>query len=241
MPWYVKDWLASEDRARMTYEARGVYRDLLDYSWLHRGIPSDHGVVANWLGINRHKFALLWSMMAVCWYLEGDRFLNAKQERVRADLEAYRERKREAGRLGGRPKIESRTKADVNQTESTEQTKQKPAFAFPSSKRDTTLIKPRNFNAAFEHPRFDVPQVWHDQRVSGLSDGDAGMSKFYLHLSAHIDAHPEEDCHPIFDWLTGHFNAWIKARRANSGPSEVDSVEETRRKIAAMMSRRGTP
>lgn len=135
MPWYVKDWIASEDRARMTYEARGVYRDLLDYSWLHHGLPTDHTTIANWLGISLRKFGLIWGMIAACFQEEDGRYVNRKQEEVRQDLDAYRVRKQEAGRAGGKKRAANQ--AQSKQTPSTASSKPlaelKPAFASSSA------------------------------------------------------------------------------------------------------------
>lgn len=169
----------------------------------------------------------------------------AAKSRARAD----------AGRQGGIRSGEARREAnEAKEVEANEangkqnETKQRSKSAAPSHPipikreatppRTPTLIRPRNLNAAFEHPRFDVPQVWHDQRTRALSDGEAGMLRFYTHLETHIDAHPDEDTEPRFDWLTGHFNAWVKARKQPTALADVDDVKATRERIAAMMSRK---
>lgn len=92
------------------------------------------------------------------------------------------------------------------------------------------IIRRRDPSAAHEHPRYSVPGVWHEKRVDGLSDGEFGMHEFYKHLDAHIEAHPTEDAQPIFEWLTRHFDTWVKARR-KPAPScnDVPDAEETRR------------
>jgi hypothetical protein len=88
----------------------------------------------------------------------------------------------------------------------------------------------RNFGAVYEHARFDVPEVWHRKRVDGLRDGELGMDAFYKHLGGYVDAHPDEDTEPRFEWLTKHFDAWVKARQKPATSSDVPDVEETRRR-----------
>jgi uncharacterized protein YdaU (DUF1376 family) len=102
MPWYVKDWLASEDRHGMTYEERGVYRDLIDQSWLDHGLPSDRNTLMRMLGLAGRKFALIWGTIGKHFEERDGRLYNAKQERVRAEMDAYREERRQAGSRGGK-------------------------------------------------------------------------------------------------------------------------------------------
>jgi uncharacterized protein YdaU (DUF1376 family) len=117
MPWYVKDWLSSDDRSRMTYEARGLYRDMLDRAWLDRGIPSDRKVLAQMFGITLHKLGLLWAMMASCWQLsdDGSVYINGKQERVRADMDAFKARMSVAGKAGNASRWHRKGVAEASQ------------------------------------------------------------------------------------------------------------------------------
>jgi hypothetical protein len=139
----------------------------------------------------------------------------------------------ESGRLGGLAKARARELAKpVASASVLPASKTYPGPARPDPTRAATpLIRPRNLNAAYEHPRFDVPQVWHDKRVDSLSDGEFGMSNFYKHLAAHIEAHPDEDTEPRFDWLTGHFNVWVRGRqKPQAAASDVPDVAETKRR-----------
>lgn len=104
-----------------------------------------------------------------------------------------------------------------------------PAVAPRSVEAGASPARRRNFNAEHEHPRYDVPGTWHRRRVDGLRDGEAGMRLFYKHLDAYVDAHPNEDTEPRFEWLTRHFDAWIRSRMQAS--SDVPGVEETRKRL----------
>jgi hypothetical protein len=45
-PWFAKDWLTSDTRARLTVPQRGIFRDLLDFCHMESGISSDLKVLA---------------------------------------------------------------------------------------------------------------------------------------------------------------------------------------------------
>jgi uncharacterized protein YdaU (DUF1376 family) len=170
MPWYVKDWLSSEDRARMTYEARGVYRDLLDYAWLHRGIPTNKRTVANWLGITERKLALLWGMMAHCWHEQDDRYINRKQEEVRQELDDYREGKREAGRRGGKARAERLAEAKQNGSSATSNdvANVKPSSASASSSAIAFASSKELLRSSQQQPRY--AGMSHTGHVFGFCD-----------------------------------------------------------------------
>lgn len=116
MPVYASDWLSSERRHTMTFEARGLYWDLLLLAWKEHGLPSDLRLLAKMHGLTNHKFRLLWSMISPCFYEKSGRFLNEKQEQVRAELISFRLERERTGRLGGHQKAANRTKPPSSPT-----------------------------------------------------------------------------------------------------------------------------
>lgn len=60
-PWYPSDWLTSRDRMRMTPEERGLYRDLLDYLYIHGEVEEDLGSLANMLTCSVECLEHAWS------------------------------------------------------------------------------------------------------------------------------------------------------------------------------------
>jgi uncharacterized protein YdaU (DUF1376 family) len=149
MPWYVKDWLSSEDRARMTYEARGIYRELLDYAWLHHGLPLDKKELAQWLGITERKLALNWGMMAACWEERDGRLFNKKQDRVRRKLQDFHDSKSNNGRAGGQRSAATRRAADTSTRENTEQSVKTDEAAVQFAASESTTPDPSKSNLAF--------------------------------------------------------------------------------------------
>lgn len=243
MPWYVKDWIASEDRARMTYEARGVYRDLLDYSWLHQGLPADHGTIANWLGVTVRKFALIWTMIAPCWQERDGRYVNRKQEEVRRDLDAYRSRKQKAGSAGGKKRAANRaeSKQTTSSASSTPLVEVKPAFAFASAEIPPDQLEgipqtSRRFAAppplvrspidlakamarcAYVGARLEVPHKLHAdfRRALGGSNADARLEAWYATVDEEIERSGESILPDVFPWLHKRFKEWASAQQADA-------------------------
>lgn len=91
------------------------------------------------------------------------------------------------------------------------------------------LISKRNLHAEFEHPRFDVPTIWHLQNVKSLSGGDARMRKFYQWLVERVER-TNEDTVPRFEWLNRCLKDWLAANAPQI--SSVPSPEATREMIA---------
>jgi len=116
-----------------------------------------------------------------------------------------------------------------------------PSFPFPSGGGvggTTTSLRPiharRNLRAAFEHPRFDVPDWWHLEKMKGLPGGERDLLRFYSHLAEHVDTHPGERTEPRKKWLTDHFEAWLAlSPQPVRRRSDVPDVEETRRMLDA--------
>ena len=97
------------------------------------------------------------------------------------------------------------------------------------------LIAKRNLRAAFEHPRFDVPDWWHEEKAKGLADGESRLSRFYRWLSERVER-TGEDTEPRKTWLNRCFAAWLAEQAPASG---IPSVEETRARMAAIKARAG--
>lgn len=93
------------------------------------------------------------------------------------------------------------------------------------------VIAKRNFNAAYEHPRFDVPQWWHTEHVKGLPGGEDEILRFYRWLSDQVNADPQMRTEPRKPWLAEQFAAWLRST-APAASSGVPSAEETRRRYA---------
>lgn len=94
---YVRDWLVST--RMLSPEARGVYIDLLAYSWDNDGLPDDHRALAGLAAISPQKFKRIWREIECKWINAEDGVLrNPRQEKQRKALFALREKRAAAGR-----------------------------------------------------------------------------------------------------------------------------------------------
>ena len=152
--WNVLDARGDEVFMLMTFEQRGVYRELLDQQWLEGSIPSDPEQLAALLHMPPARFAKVWPLIAGKFRpKDGGRLVNDRLEVYRRELEAWCQKQAINGAKGGRPKTHGLATGNprVSQTEpkkttmslsctSTEKTKeqssQAPAEKAPSPVRE---------------------------------------------------------------------------------------------------------
>lgn len=191
-------------------------------------------------------------VVAGLWRNDGDRvrihdYLRHQTSRAAVEFDRTAGRERAARSRSVRANAE-RTFADrspkirkpdteVQNTDVQSAEAEAPRTAAPSVSLLRPLHARRNLRAAFEHPRFDVPDWWHLERVKGLPGGEAEMGRFYADLAAHVDAHPDERTEPRKAWLQGHFDAWLSRTAARA--SAVPDPEATRRMLAAKRAEAG--
>lgn len=91
----------------MTYEQRGIYRELLDQQWVEGSLPSDPKHLATILRLTPGKFAKVWPLISAKFQKNSDgRLINARLEFQRKKLDQYIEEQRKRGEKGGRRKAD---------------------------------------------------------------------------------------------------------------------------------------
>jgi uncharacterized protein YdaU (DUF1376 family) len=99
--WYPKDWDTDEAVKLMTYEEEGIYRRLLDHQALHGGIPVDVRQVARLVPkVSVARFLRLWPALEAKFPIQGERRINQKLQKVKAESQAYRATKSASGKKG---------------------------------------------------------------------------------------------------------------------------------------------
>lgn len=103
--WYPRDFLA--DALSLEDGEELLYRRLLDHQWLHGDVPKGITQMARVARMTPAKVKAYWPGIAHHFPLTGPEggWQNRRLERVRAEQAAYRERQRQNGQLGGRPKL----------------------------------------------------------------------------------------------------------------------------------------
>jgi uncharacterized protein YdaU (DUF1376 family) len=97
---YARDWLMST--RTLPPEARGIYMDLLCLSWDQDGISSNPADLLPHLAITKARWNRIWPFIESKWVeAEPGRLRNTRQEKQRAEYEALRQKRIDAGRKGG--------------------------------------------------------------------------------------------------------------------------------------------
>jgi uncharacterized protein YdaU (DUF1376 family) len=102
--WFVRDYRANRKVQRMSYVARGLYRDLLDEQWLDGSLPEDLTALADICGCSVKVMEKYWPEIAPCFDLVDGRLINPKLETMRTEQDKVRIKRVESGRLGGMAK-----------------------------------------------------------------------------------------------------------------------------------------
>lgn len=99
--WFWQDWRANRKVQRMSWQARGLYRELLDELWSEGVIPDDLAKLAEICGCTLEEMTRYWPEIAPCWVRIEGGYSNAKMEDQRTAKDAERAEKARFGRSGG--------------------------------------------------------------------------------------------------------------------------------------------
>lgn len=103
--WYVTDYRASRRVQRLTWQERGIYRELLDECWVEGSIPDDPKRLAEIAGVPQGVMAEAWQNLRPMFIevdgLDGMYLTSRRLEIERSEDDAYRVRLANAGRKGG--------------------------------------------------------------------------------------------------------------------------------------------
>lgn len=99
--WHYRDYRANRKVQRMSWQAKGLYRELLDEYWQEGSLPVDHGELADICGCTQEEFAGLWPQMAACWSIEDGLLVNQKMDSQRTLQDQDRANAAVIGRKGG--------------------------------------------------------------------------------------------------------------------------------------------
>lgn len=103
-PFYVLQYRASRKVQRMSYVAKGLYRELIDEQFLEGSLPSSVEALAEICGCPVKVMEREWPSISPCFAKEGDRLVNIKVENLRTERDKLRVKRAESGRLGGKAK-----------------------------------------------------------------------------------------------------------------------------------------
>ena len=114
---YAQDWLTDLKVRSLTPEARGIYLDLLCYSWIEGGLPADLRLISRILAADLRVIKRVWLQQGLdqFWPKSDDGLLrNPKLEEIRKANDKHREGRKRAGKAGAAARWQ--TQCDRNAT-----------------------------------------------------------------------------------------------------------------------------
>lgn len=97
-PWYITDWRESEAVATMTYEQRGLYRELLDLCWREGSLPNDEAILRRLTFGDSDEFQRCWPAVRRQFEERDGRLWNRKVDEKRPEVLDAKERFSNAGK-----------------------------------------------------------------------------------------------------------------------------------------------
>ena len=82
-------------------EERGLYRELLDFCYVERSLPTDERSLARIANCSDDEFERAWPRVKILFNEANGRLIHHKVDEVLVKLDGYAEQKRQAGRLSG--------------------------------------------------------------------------------------------------------------------------------------------
>ncbi|GJE62509.1 DUF1376 domain-containing protein [Methylobacterium trifolii] len=174
------------DTAHMTNEEAGAYFRLQIFAWRSPGccLPDDDARFARMLGTTLKRWAVLKPIVLANWTLENRNWRNEQVAREHAFVSGKVEKKRAAGKLGGRPKsLELQDQAEASGSAIGKQNESEPKAAKAKAKESPivpTGDEPEGFaefrsiypkrNVAF--PTTLARKRWLDARRRGIDPAE---------------------------------------------------------------------
>lgn len=99
--WDWKAWRSDRRVQRMSWPARGLFRELLDEAWIEGSIPENMQALADICGCSLEDMERFWVEIEPCWTKVEGGFRSDLIDTLLAAKDSERRAKAEAGRLGG--------------------------------------------------------------------------------------------------------------------------------------------
>lgn len=103
--WHWRDYRANRRVQRMSWQAKGLYRELLDEFWAEGYLPLDHSELADICGCSLDEFETYWPQVKGCWEETETGYVNAKMDTMRTATDTNRVTNANNGRAGAMAKM----------------------------------------------------------------------------------------------------------------------------------------
>lgn len=108
LPYYKWQWQryrANRRVQRMSWQAKGLYRELLDEYWVEGSLSLDHGELAEICGCSLEEFETYWPQIQGCWEETPDGLVNATMDSMRTAMDSKRIANAKNGKAGAKAKL----------------------------------------------------------------------------------------------------------------------------------------
>jgi uncharacterized protein YdaU (DUF1376 family) len=112
-PWYIANWRDSESRLTMNSEEKGIYRELLDYTYHKGSLPADEGTLIKIAAATPQEWKRSWPRVKRAFYRNGERFFHETVNEIRPRLVAAVEQKRDAARKSASARASASVRTSV--------------------------------------------------------------------------------------------------------------------------------
>lgn len=110
-PHYVADWRLSRSVRQMTYEQRGMYRELMDVAWgdgtVEPCLTDDDAWIAKELGVPLARWKKVGPAIRACWEARGGKLYNPRLSKAWEIQRAKYDLKVKAGKESAKKRAES--------------------------------------------------------------------------------------------------------------------------------------
>lgn len=235
--WFVRDWLTSPTRFKLSMLERGLYREILDVHYAEGSIPADEKVLARMVAATPEEFAEAWPAVSVFFEphdKDSSRLVNPRAAAVIKEQDKWQKNQRVNGSKGGRPKkTDGLAKRKRSQTESKpmgfENETQKKARARASeSDTDTEQIEIQTPSNEGDTPKPPTADLVAQPKVLALGEhGWAKLTEDQLHKLTQSAGSVEE-----VNFQIGQFDRWVndapelktKTNRKRKDRSPYDTI-----------------
>lgn len=114
--WWVQDYRGSRNVQRLTWQERGMYRELIDECWDKGGIPDDCDALAEIIGCERWEIDAAWSNLRKLFVEADGHLVSPRLEKERTAEDRNRLLKQASGRKGGLAKASNARMLDSDAT-----------------------------------------------------------------------------------------------------------------------------
>ena len=103
--WFWIDYRANRKVQRMSWQARGLYRELLDEFWSEGILPLDLSALAEICGCPLSDFEKFWPEILPCWEETAEGLVNLRMNEQRTEKDLHRVKMAKAGQSGAFAKL----------------------------------------------------------------------------------------------------------------------------------------